>query len=152
MALTDKVTARYSAQRLVEVTNPGVPAALAIDAARLAAAAADATGDFLRIVGIAYDDANAVHIGPAVRRTYARLLEYMDPAGEFAKNMIADTREELSALRGQVGVGVRLTPVTDSVLTPSRPDTSSGDTVRPDFDAERFSDYLIDGTPRDPNS
>ena len=152
MALTDKITARYSTQRLVEVTNPGSSAAVAVAAARLAAAAADATGDFLRIVGVAYDDANASHVGPAVRRAYARLLEYMDPASEFAKGMITDTREELFALRGQLGIGVRLSPVTDSVLTPSRPDTSSGDPVRPDFDSERFSDYVIDATPRDPNS
>lgn len=152
MALVDRIAERYSAQRLVEVTNPGVPGAVIVDAARLAAAAADAQGDFLRITGIAYDESVPAHVGPAVRRAYARLLEWMDPAGAFAREMVTDTREELQGLRGQLGIGARFTVVTDSVLTPSKPDTSSGHPVRPDFDTDKFSDYLPGMTPRDRDS
>ena len=156
IALTTEVTARYSTQKLVEFTNPDVPWAVAIDAGRLAAACADAAGDFLRIVGVAYDtdDTHAVHaahVGPAVHRAFARLAEYMDPAGAFAADLLSKSEAELDDLRGRVGMGARFVPVTDSVLSPSFPDTSSGFPVRPDFDTSRFSDYLPGIAPRDPN-
>lgn len=152
MALTDKVTARYSAQRMVELTNPDVPGAVALNAVRLAAAAADASGDFMRIVGLAYDDDNAAHVSPAVRRAHALLLRYMDPAGAFTQQEIDGSEQDMKDLRERLGAGARFTPVTDSVLTPSLPDTSSGDPVRPDFDPENYGDYQVGPTSRDQDS
>ena len=151
MALTDEVTARYSAQRLVEVTNPDAAAAVVVDAGRLAKACADAAGDFRTFVGVALDLADASHLGPAVRRAYATLLWYMDPAGATSKQEMADTQSELERLRDRIGAGTRHPIATDSRLSPSYVDTSAG-TVRPVFDTGRMNDILPGSNPIDPNS
>lgn len=146
MALSDEVIARYSAQRLAEVTNPDSPAAAVVDAGRLAKACDDAIGDFQRLVGVAFNLAVASHIGPAVDRAYACLLKRMDPAGAFTAEMLRETEQTLASMRTTVGDGVRPTPYTNSVLTPSVPDTSSGDPIRPDYDPTHYSDIIPGGT------
>ena len=141
MALVDLVKARYSTQHLVELTNPNVPGAVVIDDARLAAAAADAAGDFLTYTGVALDLTIPGHVGAAVRHVHAYLLYYMDPAARFADLHAAQA--ELGNLRSRIGAGVRVTPTTNIQTTPSVLDTSGGP-VLPPFDDE--SDIRF-GTP-----
>lgn len=140
MSLVALVTARYSTQKLIEVTNPDLPGAVAINAPHLAAACDDAESDFLTYVGIAFDEANPSHIRPAVDRAYALLIDAMDPASAFAAALLDNSRHKLTDLRPLIGAGVRVSPATDIVTTPTTPDTSAGP-VRPPFDPSRVPDW-----------
>jgi hypothetical protein len=62
MTLATVVTARVSAQRLVNLTNPDLPAPTTLDSTRLAAACADAAAEFEVYTGDVFDEADARHI------------------------------------------------------------------------------------------
>lgn len=66
MSLQTVVEARVSAQRIIELTNPDVPAATTKDSTRLAAACADAEGEFQVHAQAVFSESDARHISPAI--------------------------------------------------------------------------------------
>lgn len=75
MSLRTVVEARVSAQRLIELTNPNLAPASALDSTRLDAACADAAAEFEVYCGATFDDADARHISPAVDLVILTLQE-----------------------------------------------------------------------------
>lgn len=138
MALTDRVTARLSAQRLIELTNPDVPGATAEDTVRLDLAATDTQADFETYAGVVYDDADARHVSVGVDGVIYRLTA---AAGLVAPEIEKRWLDRLAALRLVTGAN-RITPVTTSSLTASRESTAGG-AVRPDFDPDNLGDLQL---------
>lgn len=66
MTLQTVVTARVSNQRLVNLTNPDLPAPTTIDTTRLGYACAEAEGEFQVHAQDVFDETDARHIAPAI--------------------------------------------------------------------------------------
>lgn len=134
MALSDRVTARYSNTRLVSLTNPDTSAATTtVDSTRLAAACADAETEFRLVCGVAYDDTDETHYPAAVLAVEWKLLCYggaQDAATKTVEDRFLAAAERLALTRGG---RARITPQTSSPLTPSD-EAPNGVEVRPDFD------------------
>lgn len=132
MALSDEVKARYSAQRLTTLTNPGVKGATGIDDPTLDLAIVDVTSDF-SLAGIIFDDTDADHIRVGflgvlhVLRTYGGIS---DDEGLKRYNQALDKLKAVS-------VRQRIAPTTKSVLDPS-PEQTGNRPPRPRFDQRVF--------------
>lgn len=135
MALSDEVVARYSAQRLLNLTNPDNPAATSNNATTLAAACTDAAADFKILAGVVFDVTDARHVSVAVRGVIAYLYQYMDNAAKAPA--MADFHYRLKDLAKVTGRD-RLLPQTSSHLQPTVPG-SDGRQARPAFDDASFT-------------
>lgn len=143
MSLTTEVTARFSAAKLVALTNPDLPSASSNDAARLAAAVTDATAEFEARTGVAYDTLNATHNMAAVPLVVVILMERGGSSTEVAAK--ARDRVELLLERAANVLGRdRIRAKSTSVLTPSSEQTFPGQIVRPEFDLASFEDLVPD--------
>lgn len=135
MALADEIETRLGTQLLVRMTNRDDATAVTIDAAVLAAAIADVTGDFA-MSGITLDASEASHVLVATDGVVWRLAYYGAPSAEGATRYEERYRKGLDRLR-LVTSRDRILPVTDGELDPSedKPPGVTG-TVRPSFDRE----------------
>lgn len=143
--LSDAFEARYSAQRIVEWTNPGVPAATTKDSARLLLACADAEADFLTYTRTAFDSTDAAGLlaqqkPVAFVGVRAYLLSWLDQAG--GDKAIAEYHRRLRELEKVTG-GDRVLPTTSSNLVPSAVPRNPGTTARPDFDDSIFDNQRL---------
>ena len=135
MTLATEWSARLSLQRQVELTNPDLPSATAVDAARLAKADADATAEFLEATAVPVDLTNAAHVAAGVSGVTAYLYAYRGlPASGPGQAAREEWRHALARL-------TRFLPKSSSLLTPSDPDTSGG-VVRPEFDPENLGGIM----------
>lgn len=133
MALIDEVRSRYSTEILVSVSNPQASSATTEDTTRSALAVLDVGARF-KMQGITYDNTVDTHVMVATQGVIARLMVMTAQPGaseewkEFTDNLktLAETTSR-----------DRITPSTDSVLTPT-PDTSGS---TPSFDTPKFDDY-----------
>lgn len=148
MSLSDEVTSRVSAAKLVSLTNPDDTTATAADATRLALAATDAAADFEVYAQVAYDGTDARHVRIGVARVIALLTERKGDGG--AEKMLADTQRMLVDL-SRVSSRGRVLPRTNSVVVPTSESDSDGGTPRPDFDRKRFDDF-VPGSPPAPDT
>lgn len=131
MALTDRVTARLSSQRLIELTNPDNAGASSVDTTRLGYAATDTMADFEIYAGVEYDDDDERHVAVGIDGVVFHLARN---AGLVAPEIEQRWHQRLEAL-GKVTGRNRVTPVTSSNLQASRESTASSP-VRPIFDPE----------------
>lgn len=149
MALSDRVTTRYSHARLVELTNPGKSAGTTtVDTDRLAAACEDAEAEFEAVCGVAYDDTDTKHRPVAVLAAEWKLLTYgaaQDAATERVEKAFLAAAERLALTSGG---RARILPQTSSQLTPSQ-EVPDGVEVRPDFDRRNLSGITL-RSPRAP--
>ena len=76
MALSDTVKERISAQRLIELTNPQDPDALAIDDALLDDASSDVEGFFETEANVTYDDTYKKHRALGTTGVVLKLFEW----------------------------------------------------------------------------
>jgi hypothetical protein len=135
MALSDEVIARYSAQRIIEWTNPDATSALSADATRLARACTDAQAEFEIRCGVAFDVTDARHVAVAVRGVRAYLLSYTDsPSGKDAMSAYHRELADVAKVTGRD----RILPTTNSNLEPSPVPRTPGTTARPGFDDSVF--------------
>ena len=146
MALVDSVTARVSAQRLIELTNHDERDATTINTTVLGLAADDAEQEFQQVVGQVFDEDDAGHVQAAVQGVVYYLLLYratyteeMGRAEERWRHLI----EQLAKVRGRN----RIVPASTSVLVPSDEQRDASESVRPDFDRENL-DALVLKPPR----
>ena len=146
MASTDRVTARLSTATLVALTNPDGHSATTVDAARLAASAADAEQTFARITGVRYNDADTSHYALIAQGIVVYLRRYLATG---TRGGAAETgwNEWMQALReyGLTSGRRWVEPFTTSNLVPTR-ETASAQ-VRPVSDPTNF----IDIVPRPPS-
>ena len=141
MSLSSNVQARYSTQRLRQLTNDGDQSATAIDTTVLGYACTDVEADFLVYAGLAYDDSTATHVSVAVEGVLAKLRMRMDSAGSSAKEAHDSYVERLRSLHLITG-GDRVTPTTNSELYPSDENPDNVTTLRPAFDDDHFDDLI----------
>ncbi|HLG42485.1 MAG TPA: hypothetical protein VI643_03890 [Planctomycetota bacterium] len=136
MALTDRVTARVSTDRLVKLTNPQEPDGTTVDTTRLGLAATDVQAAFKRYAKVEYDDTNDIHVETGVPLVVLKLQVY---AGQLSWQE-AD-RQIRDALRtvADVGGGDRILPTTTSDMDP----TQDRPLEKPSFDKARFRHYVV---------
>lgn len=91
MSLETVVTARVSNQRLVHLTNADLQAQSTVNTTVLGLACDDAEGEFEVHVGVAFDETDARHIGPAVDLVILILKE----RGSAAVDTLGDERERI---------------------------------------------------------
>lgn len=142
MALETHVTDRYGAEYIVNLTNPFLPGATAIDAGRLTEAADDVKAEFEIYVGVVYDDTNALHIATAVPCVVDKLIMY---TGQGDTRQLEEKCIERMKALARVTARDRIMPTTNSQLTQSKEQVGT-EIVRPDFDRPRFDD-LTPGPP-----
>lgn len=137
--LTTEVQNRYSAEKLIQLTNPDNPAALTLDATRLASAVADVLAAFDVYANTTFDQTDTRHIfigcEGVILVLQMRQLN-VDPT-ELRKQWIG----MLEALGQSVGGRTKTAPTSDAVAQPSSEQAESGQTVRPLFDRTRFDRY-----------
>ena len=135
--LTDAYEARYSVQRVVELTNPGDPNATTKNATKLAAAGTDTEARFPVEVGVAFDETDARHVQAAIGGVHAFLHIYLDGGAgpKMLKAWIADHLKPLSLVTGRD----RIAPSSTSNLRPSTPRA-----VKPGFDIGAFDGMALD--------
>lgn len=134
MPLATHVQNRYSAQLLIELTNPDNADATTLDSTRLGLAAGDVEADFRIYAGTAYSDTDARHIAAAVPGVIQKLRIYM---GQVADVFAAeeDWQKRLRAL-GMVTGRNRIRPTLASNLTDENAQ------AQPPFRDSNFDDYL----------
>ena len=141
MSLSTLVQARYSSQRLVNLTNPDAGTQTSIDSARLTAACDDAEAEFEVHTGVEFDETDARHVSYAVRGVIALLTERMGTKG--GAEQLQRWYEALNRLR-QVTGNDRTTPESTSLLEPTPEDDGRTTPVRPAFDDRRFRGLTVD--------
>lgn len=142
MGLADEFKNRVSLTRQVTLTNPDKPEATIVDSARLALAVLDVQADFEIYCGVVYSDTEARHVSVGVEGVEFKLMMRMIGADPDAiRKAWIDRLQALARVTGRN----RIVPTTDSVLTPSS-EQKGTDPVRPDFDRERF-DQFVPGAP-----
>ena len=137
MALIDRVTARLSADRQLNLSNPDVPGAITNDLTRLQAAADDAEGIFETVVGVDYDDTNASHVAYAVDGVDLILRVRQSGRSPFTDPTVTEWKRSLRELAGTEGRAT-FAPKATTGYTPSTPETG-----RPPFDQRNFDDIRV---------
>jgi len=145
MALVDEVIARWSTQRLRELTTPDDNTATSYNATRLANAATDAKNEFYRRTGVTYDETNSSHHTVGIYGVKAYLLSYSQPTGsEVVRQAIQEWREAIQAwARTEGGANQVVQPMTNSYLQPSTEGVTRP--ARPDFDRANMTDLVPRG-------
>ena len=140
MALITRVTDRYPAQRLLELTNPKNTAAVAINTTILQVAADDAQAEFEASTGIAYDDTSALHQSVASQGVIVYLHRYKGTsktAGRQDQDLWNEGLEKVKLVSGNN----RVDPTDNSNLEPTREEGSTP--IRPAFDPTHFSSLQL---------
>jgi hypothetical protein len=136
MALADEVQARYPANRLKQLTNPGNESAAAVNTTFLGYAVTDTQADFEVYAGVVYDPTDARHVQVACEGVIAKLYLRGETPGEKAQSLHDSYIERLKAVARVTGRD-RLMPQTASQLTPT-PEKTGSEVVRPWSDDANF--------------
>lgn len=139
MSLIEEVKKRIPAQRLIQLTNTDNTNASTIDDDVLELACDDTSKNFTEAVGVDYDNDNPTHLANIVDGVLITLMKWAERWNKAMQEMEDRWYEKLNKLRLSIGGNVRLSPQTNSQLTPS--DDKRGQTittVRPDFDSSKF--------------
>jgi len=130
MSLASEVITRIGSQKLIELTNQS-GAQTTINTDVLNAACADAAAVFSRVTGIAFDEANAMHIATLISGVIWKLEEYKSRDSGVvqsrAKSFFADCKGILDSRYWG--------PKTNSPLAPTKPKYGT----RPDMDASKIA-------------
>lgn len=118
MSLSSKTQDRYSAQILVNASNPQLSTSTSLDTTRFNAAIADVEGEFLKR-GITYDDDDKRHVATAVPGVFARLLIMTAQGG---REDWSEFKEDVKFL-AETTTRDRITPYTNSPLDPTADQT-----------------------------
>lgn len=139
--LATATIARYSAQRLLELTNPENPNASSRNDTLLEQAVTDATAEFATLVQETLDTSDTAHLRVATALVVLLLMEWGSaPASGAAK--FREQVEKMATALKMVTSRDRILPQTKSVLTPTSEQRVANETVRPDFDLAEFDDIL----------
>lgn len=149
MSLETHVTNRYggsSSEFLIGLTNCFIRTATSIDTTQLTRAADDVKAQMQVYAGVSYDDSATTnplhyqqHIATACPCVIAKLKQWT--------GQVAGADEEWERCRlaliamSKVGARDRFSMLTSSQLETSDP-TTTGETVRPQMDSERFDGYV----------
>lgn len=138
MALIDEVQARYSMERLLELTNPDARTATTVNTTRLAYAVADAEAEFASTVGTAFDSSDAQHVALGCQGVLVYLMQYQGLVGDEYGKLRTDWKDQLQRLRKTSGANAWAAPQTTSNLNPTREDADQ----TPPFDPDNLADWM----------
>jgi len=138
MTISSRAQERISAQLLLEWTNQGVPAATTINTTVLGYVADDVEGVFVAETGLAYDDADKIHVKVAVDGVMSRFQELSGITGRNSDAITARFQKGLIRIAQTLGSERRLLPTSNSVLEPSTEQSGR----RPDYDRDRWSGFV----------
>lgn len=138
--LATEVQNRYSAEKLIQLTNPDLPNASSVDSTRLANAVLDVIADFDIIANTTFDQTDTRHIAVGCEGVILKLQ--MRQLNVDPSDLRKQWNEMLEALGQSVGGRDKTQPVTDAVATPSSEQAETGQVVRPLFDRSRFDRAL----------
>ncbi len=140
------VTARFTNDLLVKLTNPDAPTATAVHATNLQQACDDVeSGEFEAHMNEDYDSTNRKHVVFAALLVKLKLIEYGASADETAEKLRGRIEKLAKSLR-EVGPRDRVAPQSSSDLTPSI--NEGPGPFRPVFDDSVFEPF----TPEAPTS
>jgi len=143
VSLIANVQARFSAQRLINLTRPDAGNQTTADTTLLGYACTDVEAMVRVYAGTVYDDTDAQHVAVACDGVVALLESRMRTFTVEEQNPMTAWIARARAL-GKVTGRDKVTPTTNSQYQPS-PDLPEGaTTVRPAFDNRRFDDTLLD--------
>lgn len=134
--LATEVQARYSAEKMIQLTNPDVPAATTVDTTRLANAVIDVISDFDMIANTTFDQSDARHIAVGCEGVILKLQ--MRQLNVDPSDLRKQWNEMLETLGQSIGGRTKTPPTSDAVAQPSSEQAETGQTVRPLFDRSRF--------------
>lgn len=134
MALADEVANRWSSQILINASNPQNSGATTLDTTRRDSAVSDVQAAFKIYAGAAYDNTADTHIMVATEGVLIRLLVL---TGQASREIWETWKKELRSL-SLIDARDRISPSTDSVLTPTGEDV--GDL--PATDLTNWKDYI----------
>ena len=136
MTLQSETTARISAQRIINLTNPDLPSATSADTTRLGLACTDVESHFRTYLGRDFDSSNPEDVSIGVDGVLAVLMMRMASGGESASSAHESYITRLKDHRK------RVIPKSSSKLTPTEEDRGTGNPVRPAFDLRNFDDFV----------
>lgn len=139
MSLYTNVTARYSTQRLVSLTNPDDPTATALNTSHLQYACDDVEAMFA-YNGITYDDTDSRHVAVGVEGVVAILTDRMGSTDGTPRTDRFKT--SLTALRFATSNDAILAGT--ATYYQSTVPGQSGRVVRPPFDDTVFAGVQLD--------
>lgn len=137
MTLYAKAVARFSSERLINLSNPDDPTASAIDTDRLQAAADDAEAMFETVTGVDYDDDDVMHVAYAVAGVDLLLRLRAQGKSVFNDPDFKAWKESLREIAGTQGRAA-FAPLGTTAYEPSSPETG-----RPPFDQRNWDDIRI---------
>ncbi len=132
MTIRSQYETRTSETYRRQMTNPDEPGNTAQTDARIDAAGDDVEGDFLKVVGVPYDETRKEHVSVAVSGVDAYLAKRGGKSREEASEWMSDYRRELRQLHG------RILPVTSSRMSPTEEKEGSV----PAFDDASLADFV----------
>ncbi len=141
MALLARVTARYSAEFVLNLSNPDSAAATSNDTTRLGLLVEDAEAEFELFAGVEYDDDDALHRSFAVEAVIVLAQERGGRNVEEARASRKEWERKMEELRTRVGCEDRIEPATTVESYPSDEQTGVN-TLRPEFDIPAFNDSV----------
>ncbi|HBY62159.1 MAG TPA: hypothetical protein DEH78_20255 [Solibacterales bacterium] len=147
MSLSSNVQSRYSAQILVNLTNPQDSAPTTLDSTRLTNACTDVEAWFKVYANTVYDDANAIHVAACVPAVILMLQMYSAQTVDQTESLRDGIKGALTDA-GKILARAKVISTTNSQLTPSDENPTGGE-IRPDFDRSRFYDLVPDDYRRD---
>lgn len=134
--LATEVQARYSAEKMIQLTNPDLPNASSVDTTRLANAVADVIADFDIIANTTFSATDTRHIAVGCEGVILKLQ--MRQLNVDPSDLRKQWNDMLEGLGQSVGGRDKTQPVSDAVAVPSSEQSDTGQTVRPLFDRTRF--------------
>jgi hypothetical protein len=139
VALADEVIARYSTGFIAQITNPQAPEATTYDATKLARACTDIEAEFAKI-GLTFVVTTATHVVTACEGVIALLRKRSGQLGGWDE--WRDWRDvQLERLR-LVTTNDRITPASNSKVTPRDENPTNDPDVRPDYDDSQFDNIV----------
>lgn len=152
MPLIDDVKSRIPVKRLVQLTNADDTTATTINDTVLQNACDDAEDIFTVRVGVLYDNSKPFYLAHIIDGVLVCLMKRVERGNQAAQDMAEQWYDQLAILRQTIGGNLRLSPATDSEMTPSKDKRGvTTSIVRPAFDPAKF-DSLRPNPPFGTNS
>lgn len=144
MALADQVKLEVKVDTLIQLTDVDNTGITSINDTHLTKVSSSVSADFELYVGVVYDNDNLIHQARCIVGVMFRLKVLKDDTDEARKEYFLWTQDLWDKVRPTIGANRRITPKSNSTLTPAD-ETTGGEIRRPDFDPNSSFDSVKPG-------